>query len=75
MKILIVPIASLAVIGTAALLTTTTPAPPAAPVCEQVHREIVEVPLEPLVIERHHFAKPPPGPRPQPGVPHATVTA
>jgi hypothetical protein len=65
MKIVLIPVVSLAVIGAAALLTTATHPMPTAPACVEIQPDVTDVPT----IERHHFAKPPPGPAPAPPAP------
>jgi hypothetical protein len=65
-KIVLIPLASLAVIGTAALLHQRTPPVP-APICIQAD------PVEPMVevesIPTRRFARPPAPPTPPPAAP------
>jgi len=68
MKLILVPLTSLAVIGVAALLTTSAPAPTKFEECGLTK-------LEPAPVIERHFAKPPPPPAPAPQAPHAVPVA
>lgn len=72
-KIVLIPLASLAVIGTAALLHQRTPPAP-APICIQIE-DTPEPMVEVESIPTRRFARPPAPPTPPPAAPHVMPVA